>query len=1845
MSLYYIHLLYMQQYKVWLLNAKNRVEKVIVFNGNYEENMDIFSEDERKQIPKEEEIVFSPVLIHKDDSISQIKKKIINELGELSYDELYLFAYKTRVINMMTALTSSTKSIIYKKIFAQFTRNMDLDEYALDKEIYEHKYLSSLGFNEEKQLSIKTGLGVEFLNKYNYLFSPNPFLNDPTVENEEIQKNIHLNENKQLGDIDDNNIYVCLAKDVFEHAFSGQSEIYSNIYFPNLASNHIFNLQDLEDAQEDLKTKTSSMMNEEEFNSYKILDTLYEVYEDTENALINEKHGINSFNIEITPSYKVVMPLDAIFKNIHADAAFPFIKYNPGVRRENIYRLYSTSLSKTGKKIPYLPKKKIDSLMRTTSNHKQISIYNFTHRLIISIESDGSVKINGEFKEDDVKSIEQIEEIIKSSVNPLIEKINRYLINSGYRISVISTLKDEKIKIANMNYQYSTTLAKKFIEIKPNNNAFIVNNHEYKVKEGIYNVESFVEELKKQMEPNGFDISYDERSEHITITHRNTDFIINVKQSVVKKNSIKNVMGFGENDVLESNQLSLKMPNPVLKIANINLKNTCIYPVFWVEKSNIKKEAVLRFIRVDNFQKMNSLNMFIHDMFNKREKDEDAYNALVTQLGFELNEAKKIVFKVLSSSNVSKNPGLFTTMKLDGDVFKANVGNLTNINYVETLGKYLNSIVKITQEMVDVSICGRQQATIEEEEEEVRDVRKEVEQLLSKPVEQKRRDEDSDEDSDIGFHDSDYESESNGGGGSSGGGGSDSDSDDETVKGKKYFLNRLTKKDPVLFKEVNKKNGKIGRYTRTCPSMQQPVVVSDAEKKNIDKHYKDSYDESIEYGSSDNNKNWYICPRFWCFKTNAPMTQEDIDAGKCGDVKDQKQNVFEFTDKKHKNPDGSYRNFNPGFIVNHHSNKDLCLPCCYAEWDSKMHKDRRDKCLKKGDNEVKSIEKKKPTQTTEIMGYNTTLTSGRWGYLPVSVRRFMQIKYKEQDAFQFLRYGVQKSDKQSLVACLADIYGKIHKKMTTPTVSEMRKIMVESISLDDYKKYGKGSFVRLFSKNPKSKTLVLSESFDNFCKYLLDENSNIDHTYLWDIISTPNKKLFENGLNLVIMEIVNNDITDKVDIICPLSSYVQNRFIKDRDTVFLINQGTKYEPVYFVEKTTKNKHAKAYFSLNTTKKIPNIHNLLILLDNTLNKHCESTHTNVNKYTFKSPMEVGKLIQEIHETKGYFVEKQVLNYQDRTIALLVKTPSNNHVVIPCEPSEQQDYPSEYMDEQSLWSNYKNTLEELTQLKKENDKILCKPVVKMTEDGLVVGFLTETNQFVKIVNKPGDQDDDDDHLKKQIIKENPHEIEMAIDNSTTEDPDRLRIVRNITLESSFFTLYRATIKSLLEDREQRQLVVSIIENLDFSYKEKLEKVKNTIDAISQDVVIYSSFSQSVLNKLSNVSYTCKKNETSGLYINGCTLSVPEKNLISKKNNSLIYPYRVADEIVRYGRIQNYILNSNQFLNTGNTDFKINSDEFIISESLLSKDYFDDMINQNTNEYRSFNETNGIPYDMAKTKLFLPVIVEKAEKEITVNESDNCQSAVEKYYLSTNATNYWTGKVFPEKHLTHKIVFKNNNICSFEPLIHIMKQITKKTYTVDEIKSMLWDAYSDYVSNADYKRKIIYLLKIHGKEKILKKYENDLNLMIVSADYFLTSLDVWVFAQKYKVPIILFSSKNMINDFLIIQDEKTNVETEKDYYMDKRALNKNPKYKYSWIVLGYDKGVEEDKFFFYLSSSSKTTLKNRDANNEMIIKTPNEQPVILESFHKSQLGEFQQQLDYVFEQNKVFSFEDYLEKLTSR
>ena len=62
-------------------------------------------------------------------------------------------------------------------------------------------------------------------------------------------------------------------------------------------------------------------------------------------------------------------------------------------------------------------------------------------------------------------------------------------------------------------------------------------------------------------------------------------------------------------------------------------------------------------------------------------------------------------------------------------------------------------------------------------------------------------------------------------------------------------------------------------------------------------------------------------------------------------------------------------------------------------------------------------------------------------------------------------------------------------------------------------------------------------SFENFKHFIKNNNFFIDYTYLWDIITTPNKDLFPKGINLIILEITDDDITDNVNFFIVLCDY------------------------------------------------------------------------------------------------------------------------------------------------------------------------------------------------------------------------------------------------------------------------------------------------------------------------------------------------------------------------------------------------------------------------------------------------------------------------------------------------------------------------------------------------------------------------------------------------------------------------------------------------------------------------------------------------------------------------------------
>ena len=121
----------------------------------------------------------------------------------------------------------------------------------------------------------------------------------------------------------------------------------------------------------------------------------------------------------------------------------------------------------------------------------------------------------------------------------------------------------------------------------------------------------------------------------------------------------------------------------------------------------------------------------------------------------------------------------------------------------------------------------------------------------------------------------------------------------------------------------------------------------------------------------------------------------------------------------------------------------------------------------------------------------------------------------------------------------------------------MKKILIDSINIDNFIIYQNGNLVNLFKNTDisennfdlyKDTNLYKNINFDNdnqvkyfnnvinsynnFINYLKKSKKYIDYIYLWDIICSENDKIFKDGINNY-LEIPDNDITNNLNIICP----------------------------------------------------------------------------------------------------------------------------------------------------------------------------------------------------------------------------------------------------------------------------------------------------------------------------------------------------------------------------------------------------------------------------------------------------------------------------------------------------------------------------------------------------------------------------------------------------------------------------------------------------------------------------------------------------------------------------------------
>ena len=1027
----------------------------------------------------------------------------------------------------------------------------------------------------------------------------------------------------------------------------------------------------------------------------------------------------------------------------------------------------------------------------------------------------------------------------------------------------------------------------------------------------------------------------------------------------------------------------------------------------------------------------------------------------------------------------------------------------------------------------------------------------------------------------------------------------------KSLKNPTLFFKTMKKRDPTLF--VTKEDENYDGYSRTCLSSarKQPIILTKSELDNINKESRASYTEAIKYGSDPENPYYYICPRYWCLLSNTSMTADDVKAGKCAKqgVPDKiiPKNatkvpsdafVYEFNDPKqhHKSGSSEYIYNTPGFITGKHP-KGYALPCCFKKPNVNWKGNNIPETDDEEDTDGKGKKKKRQKKTDdnkETLSYiisNETFPirqSHRFGFLPISVQLFLQINNNDfvtennpamikPNTECLLRYGVEQHPKQSILGSVAELYAHSHGLSKTPTVKELKQIMVDAITLDDFIQYNNSYLVSVFKpatidldklKANKSKyentqfykqfdvsimeendieTDFLEEtiaSYENFMDYLISDNSIIDHVYLWDIITSHNDRFIKEGVNLIIMEIVNNDITNDIKIICPTNSQSSKIYDSSKETMILLKRNEFYEPIYSYTQVNGGIVKKKVFYDNPVKNDStinkNLKNILKIIEKTTAK-CAPKPSLPTIYRFKKNIQLNELYNLL-KTNDYTILSQIMNYQGKIIGVVVNRISGepeNFVFVPCYPSStisnMNDIPIKMMDDGNakIWNTYETTIRELKRLHElTNGEIICEPVLKVMDEKLIVGLLTETNQFVQI--DPPYENIQYDNMP--IISSTNYIIaDKTITSSVGPDQERERMVKMISLESQFYSLFRSTIRQLLNEYEMKDIkanIISIFENNKMIYKKKIVAIIQHIKTLVKDKIIFNDIAEDILMKLEELSCfssNCGKDAYCIRKENGkCVLVIPKKHLISGHDNENIYFGRIADELLRYKRIRLFMMQPKQYLNITNVEYKINANEFILIQSSLVGDYLKNMVPfNNSSSIVSSNHYNAQP-QISQTYSNEMIPLGEQYEQTNINETilnDNIVGCIhEKINVTGNQQSIWK-RIFTK---SKEIVFKNTtNACSFYVLMYIYQLKYKRLTSVISIKQSIWDGYKPYYKL--YKSKILHILKLQGKQKIVQKIEagESFETIIMSESYYLTDLDIWVFSEDTRLQICLFSA----------------------------------------------------------------------------------------------------------------------------
>ena len=181
------------------------------------------------------------------------------------------------------------------------------------------------------------------------------------------------------------------------------------------------------------------------------------------------------------------------------------------------------------------------------------------------------------------------------------------------------------------------------------------------------------------------------------------------------------------------------------------------------------------------------------------------------------------------------------------------------------------------------------------------------------------------------------------------------------------------------------------------------------------------------------------------------------------------------------------------------------------------------------------------------------------------------------------------------------------------------------------------------------------------------------------------------------------------------------------------------------------------------------------------------------------------------------------------------------------------------------------------------------------------------------------------------------------------EKERMMRNIRLETQFYAGFRNTIRILLnmyKSRHVKDNIRSLFTLDNMSHRKKRKRIEEHLRKLcsTENVFAFQVYDDAILSNIQDI-FTCQTDCDKKAYCltsrkkNGtCQMILPETNLVNGEKNENIYFTRMADELLRFKRIQLFMMKNDAYLYISSSEYKIYANEFVIAKSGLTDEYFD-------------------------------------------------------------------------------------------------------------------------------------------------------------------------------------------------------------------------------------------------------------------------------------------------------------------